>query len=93
MIQIDGYLIHSIRRAAERYGLQMTEAEYETLCRQVAEGREGCVRLDRVSMGREKWAIWLKGEWVPVVFDPGEGRIVTVLPRPELRPFAGKLPW
>ena len=93
MIQIDGYLIHTIRRATDRYGLQLNEAEYAALSLRVAVRDDGCVLLSGVYLGRERWAIWYKGEWIAVIFDPAQGRIVTVLPKDVLRRFAGKLPW
>jgi hypothetical protein len=97
MIQIDGYLIHTVRQAVARYNLTIDDAEYVSICRKIAfqeaSETEGCVRLSHASGGREKWAIWYKGEWLPLIFDPKQARIVTILPKCELRRFKGQLPW
>lgn len=97
MIRIDGYLLHSTQRAADRYGLEIDAAEYTALSLKIAFqeliSTADCVRLSDAHEGREKWAIWYKGEWIPLVFDPEQGRIVTILPKRELRPFSWKLPW
>jgi len=97
MTQIDGYLKHSTLRGAERYGLEINIQEYASLSARI--GLHGtthdpkCVRLCHAAGGREKWAIWYKGEWIPLVFDPVQRRIVTLLPKRELRPFLAGLPW
>lgn len=97
MTKFDGYLLHSLQRAADRYGLDIYPHEYVALSRKIAfheaSGSEDCVRLAAAKGGREKWATWFKGEWIPVIFDPSQGRIVTLLPKHELRPFAKRLPW
>ena len=93
MILIDGYLVHSTRRAWDRYGLRLNEAAYAALSLRLTEKGDGCVLLSNVCLGRQKWAIWYKGEWMAVIFDPAQGRIVTVLPKDMLRRFADLLPW
>jgi hypothetical protein len=97
MILIDGYLVHCMLRAAERYGLEIDMNEYTALSAKIAAhekaGQSDCVRLCHAARGREKWALWYKGEWIPLVFDPAQARIVTFLPKLELRPFLKRLPW
>lgn len=97
VLNSDGLLLHSARRGAERYGFELDNKEYAALSVQIAfhelTGEDGYVRLSNAGGGREKWAVWFKGEWIPVVFDTLEGRIVTLLPGHELRRFRYKLPW
>ena len=94
MTQIDGYLKHSTLRGAERYGLEIDIQEYAVLSARIGSPSDPkSVRLCEAAGGREKWAIWYKGEWIPLVFDPIQRRIVTLLPKRELRPFLADLPW
>jgi hypothetical protein len=97
MTKVDGYLIHSRLRGAQRYGLEIDQNEYESLSVKIGfheqTQSQECVLLSKVSAGREKWAIWYKGEWIPLIFDPVQARIVTLLPRHDLRPFKQLLPW
>ncbi len=93
----DGYQRHSALRGAERYGLEIDAKEYAALSAKIgfhgATQAADCVKLCPAEAGRVKWAIWYKAEWIPVVFDPAQGRIVTILPPRELRKFRHKLPW
>jgi hypothetical protein len=91
------YRHHATDRGSERYGLELTRQEYTTLSAQISfhelTRAEEIVKLCNAGDGRERWAVWFKGEWIPVVFDPEVARIVTILPRNELRNHSWKLPW
>ena len=93
----DGYQRHTIQRGSERFGFDLDIRGYKALSAAIAfheltEAPE-CVRLCPVGNGREKWAVWHKGEWMPLVFDTEQARIVTLLPANVLRHFRHKLPW
>lgn len=93
----DGYQKHSMARGAERFGLDIAVREYKALSAAIAfhelTASPEHVFLCKAAEGREKWAVWHKGEWIPLVFDPEQARIVTLLPPRELRYFRSKLPW
>jgi hypothetical protein len=91
------YRHHSVNRGNERYGLELTRAEYDALSVQIAfhamTEDMNFVRLSPAGGNRERWAVWFKGEWLPLIFDPVVARVVTVLPKNELRKYQRKLPW
>lgn len=93
----DGYQRHSMQRGAERYGLEISISDYKAISAAIGfhelTNAQECVQLSQVSVGRQKWAVWYKGEWMALIFDPEQARIVTVLPPSELRRFRKMLPW
>ena len=88
---------HARRRADERFGLELTDADAAALCIRLAsracQPQDGVVLLHREDSGRLHYAAWHRGEWLPVVFDPERCKLVTVLPAHALRRHKGKLPW
>src|SRR4051812_36586897 len=88
---------HTTSRGSERYGFELTQGEYAALSAQIAFHEltkdEMLVKLCIAGGGRERWAAWFKGEWLPLVFDPAAARIVTLLPKNELRKYRKQLPW
>lgn len=88
---------HAYHRAAERYGYAITEVEHGRLCAklsfQPSDPTADCVLLYTHHDGREAWAVWHKGEWMAVVYEPTAGILVTFLPREAIRKHRDKLPW
>lgn len=93
----DAQRFHARKRASERFGLDLTWAEYNGLClklgKQYQQPTDDCVLLNQQSHRLWRWAIWFKGEWMPVVFDNELRNIVTFLPASYLRQHRNKLPW
>lgn len=88
---------HAHLRAFERYGIHLDRSEYAQLCCKLGfhdiTGRDDCVRLRGQEDGRVAYAVWLKGEWVLVVFAPDTAQVVTVLPKANLKQWRWRLPW
>jgi hypothetical protein len=98
MTTVRRYLTHTTDRGTERYGLELSSGEYAALSAQIAfhdlTGEESVVRLCHpAANGRERWAVWFKGEWLLVVFEPSTAKIVTIMPKSVLRKYQWKLPW
>ena len=70
---------HAIRRARERYGLEVSVQEYNEACQRICEGR-WIKHLEDESLRLTHYLVELAGKQVPVVFDRHRKTIVTVLP-------------
>jgi hypothetical protein len=71
---------HALRRCRERYGISLTDNDYEVLCRQIKENKAKLV--ERQSNRLTVWEIQLCEEQVRVCYDGSRGKIVTFLPPP-----------
>ncbi|WP_088255583.1 hypothetical protein [Fimbriiglobus ruber] len=86
---------HACRRAAERYGFDLTPDDYQKLReRLVAQFRDqtGIVFLGGDKDG-SRFAVWHGAEWIPLVYSKKHKTIVTFLPKQVLRDNKEKLPW
>lgn len=69
---------HFLRRLAERYGLSITQDQYQAACRDV---RAGAGRfLEKESLTRTHWLIRVSGKPVRAVYDKRQSALVTALP-------------
>lgn len=70
--------LHAIKRAASRYGIDLTESTYEGLCRRIknSEGKFIRKQSNRVSV----WEINCQSKKVLVTYDKIRHTIVTFLP-------------
>ena len=85
----DGIADHVIERALERYGIVLTWGDLRVLEDRVAR-RDGM--LLRRDLRGETWVIRVEGQLVTLIFEPGIGRIRTILPAD--KPFAsGQQRW
>lgn len=95
MEQAGGRYDHVKQRAAERYGLELSLKEIDALSTRIAfreaSGDGGCIPLGK-SYDKYRWAIWYKGEWVFLITGRNT-RVVTILPKHELKPYKHLLPW
>ena len=70
----DGYQEHSLTRRSERYGLDLAFVSTRPLSAAIGfhelTASPELVFLCPAGGGREEWAVWYKGEWIPLVFDP-----------------------
>ena len=77
---------HARRRAAERYGLTLTDADCRRITKRIRSGPPLSVR---VGHGRERTrvvaAVRWKGEWVLVVYDAKTDYLITFLPAWEVK--------
>lgn len=69
---------HTRQRASERFGADLSAADYTRLVRMV-QLRQGQQLADR-EKGREVWLLRFQGRKLPVVYDVGTRTIVSVLP-------------
>jgi len=69
---------HTRQRASERFGADLSAADYTKLVRMV-QLRQGRQLKDR-EKGREVWLLRFQGRKLPVVYDVGTRAIVSVLP-------------
>ena len=88
---------HAIRRASERYGFELTEADYDSIRDRIlllfSRVDPGVVLLDRQTKHRALWAVWHGAEWLPVIYDKRQKTIVTFLPKKVLKGHKEKLPF
>jgi hypothetical protein len=74
---------HAIERAWERYGLELTESDFEDVVAEIKRGHS--LLQGTVDRGLERRIVKIKGKMVPVVFAPDVGYIVTVMPNFKMR--------
>lgn len=76
------YTTHAVERAAERYGLEPTEADWSQavldIIDTVAGDRRAAILLRVFANGFERWLLKLCGADVVVVYNPVQALIVTV---------------
>lgn len=73
---------HSLERAKQRYELSLTVTDLTDIARQIKNKKS--VRLYHQSRHREHHAIKFRGQWLPIVYNPQQGVVVTILPKNEL---------
>lgn len=72
---------HAEVRARARLGRWLTTAHWHAIANQILV--EGGVLLKRQAPNREVWAVQLGGLVVHVVWEPGAGKLITVLADPQ----------
>ena len=86
---------HAQVRAEQRFGLGMSQVQYEALCLRIKNGYvkddKGIVVLEKQSIRVVIMAIFYKNEWLPIVWDKNRKAISTFLPREALNPYLKKL--
>jgi hypothetical protein len=87
----ESQVVHALRRAAERYGLELNESTYRELVNRIRKpGRKGnkpAILVERQSLRVSVWDIDLDGKMVRVVYDRTRKNIVTFLPRTGLMTY------
>lgn len=80
---------HARRRAAERYGLDLTHADLDAIATDVIGRRPNVVflRADPLVKGRTWVAVRCDARWALLVFDQVTSTVVTFLPEYELSPY------
>lgn len=71
---------HTVKRAKERYDLDLDAALYQRLCVRVRGQEAGCSFLGRQSTRVSVWAILEQGRRLLACYDKKRHRIVTLLP-------------
>lgn len=70
--------LHARRRAAERFGLNISQRQYEEMNRICSRGDYVCF-LERQSNTRSKAVIMYREEYIPVIYDRNRKQVITVL--------------
>jgi hypothetical protein len=94
----DDLRAHAAARAAARHGLSAADVAAIEATIRAGQG-PGCVLVQTQAMRmhrrrqyilpvpRRLYAVRHGGRWLPVVYDPGAGAVVTFLPERALEPF------
>lgn len=72
---------HAKNRLRERYQLDISEEEYENLCRDLMRLKVEIFSSKPAGGGRSEFSISFKGQRVRLIWDKRTRNIVTVLPR------------
>jgi hypothetical protein len=75
--------LHAKRRAAERYGLNLTQDVHRAIVKIIQE-RGGKLQAQRQSNSRTIFTLPYDGNWLKVVYDKVHHNLVTILPILEL---------
>lgn len=75
------YRKHATKRAAQRFGLNLTVEDHAEICRKIRENSTATARcLERLTTSRSLWLVLHGEQWLPVVYSRSMRCIVTVLP-------------
>lgn len=81
---------HAKDRTEERYRISLNDADMGRLITEIRCGR--AVYLGDAKRGCELWAVRHRMHWLPVVYRPSTGYILTVLPLKRLLPYLHMIP-
>jgi hypothetical protein len=70
---------HTQRRAYERYGMNLTNADYAALGKQIE--RHHALRIQTLTHTKAEYAVTLRGETFRVVYSHSTNQVITVLPK------------
>lgn len=73
---------HAIIRARERYGLRLDVGDLQSMAARIERGDPRHVKLivEQPDTKKQALLVWWWGQWVMVVFNPAQRRVVTFLP-------------
>ncbi|MEK7505923.1 MAG: hypothetical protein AAB597_03475 [Patescibacteria group bacterium] len=77
---------HALRRLKERYGLELTLDDLETMIKRIRQPEHHRHKGKAVFVGKESGArsrffVWHRDVWFPVIYNKNTGTITTVLPK------------
>lgn len=70
---------HSIKRAKQRYNLDLNEHQVREISNIISQQRPNCVWLSTQSNMKSRWAVKYKDVIIPVIYDKNRHIIVTIL--------------
>ncbi len=70
--------LHAQKRLKERYGLDLTEAEYRSLGKKIRRGKAEFIK--RQSLRVTHWNVDFKDQKIRVVYDKIRHQVITALP-------------
>lgn len=70
---------HSIKRAQQRFGLDLNEYQIREISNIIAKQKPNCLFLSHQSNRVNKWAVKYNGQVLPVIYDNQRHLIVTFL--------------
>jgi hypothetical protein len=84
---------HVIQRGLERHGVRLGRGASKEMGRLIRQAHPATARFLRSRTNRAKeWAVFFRGQWLPVLYCTQRHVVVTILPPSHLDDFTTEMP-